>query len=65
MKVILLIKHLRKHDCVLLRHAKSHDCYVNTRTERVSFVPRHREVKWNTVKYICDQLGIPRPTAGK
>ncbi len=56
-----LVRHLEKHDCVLHREGGNHTVYKNLSNERMTSVPRHREIKENLAKKICDDLGVPRP----
>ena len=44
-----------------MRQGGSHTIYKNLDTGKMTSVPRHREVKENLVKKICDDLGIDRP----
>jgi len=50
---------LRLNDAYLLRHGASHDVWV--RAGRRSSLPRHREIKPETLRAICKQLDIPEP----
>ncbi len=56
-----LIRHLEKHNCFLLREGASHTVYKNLSNGKATTVPRHREVKENLAKKICDDLDIERP----
>ncbi len=56
-----LIRHLESNDCLFLREGGGHSVYKNIRNGQMTTVPRHREVKENLVKKICDDLGIKRP----
>ncbi|MDQ2746150.1 MAG: type II toxin-antitoxin system HicA family toxin [Acidobacteriota bacterium] len=60
MKRTDLIRHLEKHDCIFIREGGSHTIYKNSRTGRMTAVPRHREVKEFLAKKICDDLEIKR-----
>lgn len=60
MKLRDLIKHLEKHGCLFRREGGNHTVYKNPATGAMTSVPRHREIKENLAKKICDDLGIPR-----
>jgi len=57
-----LIKHLETHSCLFLRQGGNHTVYKNLDNGKMTTVPRHREVKENLVKKICDDLGIEQPS---
>lgn len=61
MKLTELERHLRQQGCVLLREGGAHTVWLNSRTGKVSSVPRHREIKEGTARAICKQLEIPSP----
>jgi mRNA interferase HicA len=56
-----LVRHLEAHGCRLLREGGSHSVFVNTKTRKVSTVPRHREINDFLAKKICKDLEIPAP----
>jgi len=56
-----LIRHLEAHRCFLLRDQGKHSVYVNPANNRVSAVPRHRQINDFLVRKICGDLGIPEP----
>ncbi|NQV02218.1 MAG: type II toxin-antitoxin system HicA family toxin [Bacteroidia bacterium] len=58
MKRYNLIRHLRKNGCHLLREGAKHCLYVNPANNKISTVPRHREIKKFTAKQICRDLDI-------
>jgi len=60
-KRIDLIRHLEAHGCRLLREGGSHSVYINAATNRVSTVPRHREIKEFLARKICRDLDVPLP----
>ncbi|MCY7376555.1 MAG: type II toxin-antitoxin system HicA family toxin [Pyrinomonadaceae bacterium] len=60
MKRTDLLRHLEKHDCIFIRKGENHTIYKNSRTGRMTAIPRHREVKEFLVKKICGDLEIPR-----
>ncbi len=53
MKRHQLIKHLKKHGCVLLREGAKHSIYQNPINNRQSTVGRHRELSDLLCKSIC------------
>lgn len=55
-----LVRHLESHGCILFREGGRHSVYKNLETGSMTAVPRHREIKENLAKKICDDLGIPR-----
>jgi mRNA interferase HicA len=56
-----VIIHLEKNNCRFKREGGSHTVYVNLKNNKISTVPRHKEVKENLVKKICKDLEIPAP----
>jgi len=60
MKRIDLIRHLERSGCVLFREGGRHSIYKNREKGQMTSVPRHREIKENLARKICDDLGIPR-----
>jgi mRNA interferase HicA len=56
-----LIRHLEKQNCIFIREGGSHTIYKNTLNGKLTTIPRHREVKENLAKKICDDLGVLRP----
>lgn len=56
-----LIRHLETHGCVFVREGGKHTIYKNAANGAMTSVPRHREIKKNLARKICDDLGIPRP----
>jgi len=61
MKRVDFIRHLLKYSCELLREGGNHSIYVNRGNNRVSAVPRHREIDDFLVRKICRDLEIPTP----
>jgi mRNA interferase HicA len=61
MKLRDLERHMLAHGCTLEREGANHTLCGNPAIRKVAPVPRHREVKENTVRAICRQLEIPRP----
>jgi len=60
MKRNVLLKHLRENGCMLDREGAKHSIYFNVITKASTVVPRHPDIRENTVKEICKQLGIPK-----
>jgi len=56
-----LIRHIESHGCVFIREGGRHTIYQNPANGAFSSVPRHREIKENLARKICDDLGVPRP----
>jgi predicted RNA binding protein YcfA (HicA-like mRNA interferase family) len=61
MKRVDLIRHIETHGCFFVREGKRHTVYRNPANGLASTIPRHREVKHQLARKICDDLGIPRP----
>jgi predicted RNA binding protein YcfA (HicA-like mRNA interferase family) len=61
MKLNDLERHLRRHGCRFHREGGSHTIWFNPTARKLTSVPRHREIKENTVRAICKQLEIPGP----
>jgi mRNA interferase HicA len=57
----MLIKHLKKHGCVLFCEGKKHSIYINPVSNKISAIPRHNEIKRFTSMSICKDLEIPLP----
>lgn len=53
-----LIRLLKNNGCSLQRDCGKHAVWVNKETGAVAAVPRHKEIKKNTAKAICKQLGV-------
>lgn len=61
MKLSDLERHLRNQGCQLHREGGSHSIWRNLANNKITSVPRHREVKENTARAICKQLEISAP----
>src|SRR5216684_4429170 len=61
MKLEVLLRHLRRHGCVLRREGKEHALWENPQTGHVEAVPRHAEIGNLLAKRICRRLSIPNP----
>jgi predicted RNA binding protein YcfA (HicA-like mRNA interferase family) len=59
MKRGTLLRHLRRHGCVLKREGRSHSLWMNPRTGGTEAVPRHTEIPDNLARKICRGLSIP------
>lgn len=59
MKRTALLKHLRRHGCVLKREGRSHSLWLNPQTGQSEAVPRHTEVPDILARKICRRLSIP------
>src|SRR5437016_8090927 len=57
-----LLRHLRRHGCVLRREGKEHSLWENPQTGHAEAVPRHAEIANLLAKRICRKLSIPDPT---
>ena len=54
-----LLRHLRRHGCVLKREGRSHSLWTNPSNGRVEAVPRHTEIANRLARKICRGLAIP------
>ncbi|MCI0491713.1 MAG: type II toxin-antitoxin system HicA family toxin [Planctomycetes bacterium] len=61
MKRVDLIRHLKVNGCYLLRDRGRHSVYVNPTNNRVSAVPRHREINDFLARRIFRDLQVPEP----
>jgi predicted RNA binding protein YcfA (HicA-like mRNA interferase family) len=61
MKRQALLRHLRRHGCILKREGASHSLWQNPHTGRVEAVPRHTEIPDQLAKKICKSLMILAP----
>jgi predicted RNA binding protein YcfA (HicA-like mRNA interferase family) len=59
MKRTALLRHLRRHGCVLKREGRSHSLWTNPRTGEVEAVPRHSEIPNKLATKICRGLSLP------
>jgi mRNA interferase HicA len=62
MKRTKLIKHLTKCGCYLLREGGNHSIFFNPKSEKISTVPRHKEIKQFIAEKICKDLEIKIPS---
>ncbi|MCH8912132.1 MAG: type II toxin-antitoxin system HicA family toxin [Planctomycetes bacterium] len=61
MKRGALLRHLRRHGCVLKREGSRHSLWSNPQVGRVETVPRHREIPDQLARKICKGLEVPMP----
>jgi len=61
MKRLDLIRHIESHGCVLLRQGSNHTIYFNPANNRVTAIPRHREINEFLARKISRDLGILEP----
>jgi mRNA interferase HicA len=59
MKRSSLLRHLRKHGCVLKREGASQSLWTNPATGAVEAFPRHTEIPNNLALKICRRLSVP------
>ncbi len=59
MKTGALLRHLRRHGCVLKREGGSHALWTNPATGQVEAVPRHTEIPNVLARKICRGLSVP------
>ena len=59
MKRNALLKHLRKHGCILKREGSAHSLWLNPNTGEVEAVPRHTEIPNRLAQKICRGLSVP------
>jgi len=60
MKRNKIIKHLNKHGCFLFREGRRHSVYYNPENDKISTIPRHREIDDLLANKICKDLSISR-----
>lgn len=63
MKRLDLSRHIEARGCEFLREGGNHTIYVNRLAQRVSSIPRHREINDFLARKICRDLQVPDPTA--
>ncbi|WP_082725858.1 type II toxin-antitoxin system HicA family toxin [Limnochorda pilosa] len=59
MKRGALLRHLRKHGCVLKREGRSHSLWMNPQTGAIETIPRHVEIPDKLARKICRGLSVP------
>ncbi len=60
MKLKKVLEHLHTHKCFLFREGRKHSVYYNRENEKISTVPRHRDIDDFLANKICKDLGIPK-----
>ena len=55
-----LIRHFENNKCAFRREGGNHTVYKNLISGKMTSIPRHRDIKENLAKKICDDLGVPR-----
>lgn len=56
-----LLRHVRRHGCVLRREGKEHALWENPQTCHCEAVPRHSEIANLLAGRICRKLSVPDP----
>jgi mRNA interferase HicA len=56
------LAHLQPHGCELRRQGGRYTVFYNPSTNRISTVPRHKELHEFLARKICRDLGIPPPS---
>ena len=59
MKRADLVRHREHYGCALLREGGRHSVFVNRARNKISTVPRHREINDFLAKKICRDLEVP------
>lgn len=62
MKRTKLLKHLHRYGCRFKREGANHTIYTDASGMRHTAIPRHPEIKTNTVRKICKDVNIPPPS---
>lgn len=52
------LAYLKRNDCELLREGSRHSWWRNSKLNKRSSVPRHREITDTLARKICKDLGI-------
>ena len=61
MKLRDLIRHLEQNGCEKLREGGNHTVYENRTKQKVTAVPRHREINEFLARKICQDWEILKP----
>ena len=61
MKRVKLLRHLRRHGCILKREGGRHSLWMNPQNGVMEAVPRHTEIPDVLAKKICRLLGVLEP----
>jgi len=59
MKRTGLLRHLRRHGCVLKREGRAHSLWINPQTGETVAVPRHVEIPDLLARKIWRGLSVP------
>ena len=58
MKRVELLKLLRQQGCEQIREGRRHSWWADSKGERRSAIPRHREIDNFLARKICKDLGV-------
>ena len=61
MKRAALLKHLRKHGCILKREGSAHSLWCDPNTGAIEAIPRRTEIADRLARKICRGLSVPEP----
>ena len=61
MKRSVLLRHLRRHGCILKREGRSHSLWENQQNGHTETITRHTEIPNRLAKKICLSLALPEP----
>jgi predicted RNA binding protein YcfA (HicA-like mRNA interferase family) len=53
-----LVRLLTKHGCHIERDCGKHTVWINPKTDEMTTVPRHKEIKKHTARAICKSLSV-------
>jgi len=53
------VRYLEKNNCILKREGGNHSIFINLKNNKVSSLPRHKEIKNFLCVKICKDLEIP------
>ncbi|MDR1839686.1 MAG: type II toxin-antitoxin system HicA family toxin [Treponema sp.] len=56
MKKGALLKILKRNGCIFIKHRKKHDQYMQPKTGKIDFIPRHPDISEETAKSIIKNL---------
>ena len=51
-----LLKILRRNGCIFIKHGSKHDKYMQPKTGKIDFIPRHTDVDEELAKNIIRNL---------
>jgi predicted RNA binding protein YcfA (HicA-like mRNA interferase family) len=55
------IRHLEALGCELFREGGNHSVFINRKDQKISTVPRHREINDFLARKICRDLNVTEP----